>query len=375
MGYLLSIVIPTKDRYLYLKHFISLVDTFATDEVELVIQDNTLENTEIIDFLDQKDFSFVKYFHESTNLSIVQNSDLAILHSSGEYVCYMGDDDAVMPNIVHYTKWMKKNCIDALKSSDIIYYWPDTKPGRHISNSGKLIFKKYSKNIINRNPKDALLNVLRKGCLNKGNIPVVYHGIVKRSILDICYEQAGTFFPAPCPDMANGVAMSLMVNNYAYVDEPIVISGASKHHGGKSAIKQKYLHLDDMFWMSDKEKQEWDMRVLRYGVAESIYLNTVIKALSTMGRADLINDINFLNNYASQYVNYRELRKQVLSLVDNKFLLYYYSIPFWYNKVKNKLKSLLELIINKALGRVVVGPFSSIFDAIKYLQEKYTNEV
>ena len=369
MGYLLSIVIPTKDRYFYLKHFISLVGTFVTDEVELVVQDNTTDNTEIIDFLSQTDFSFVKYYHNSSVLSITQNSDLAILHSTGEYVCYMGDDDAVMPSIIHYAKWMKENNVDALKSSDVIYYWPDTKPGKHISNAGKLIYNRFNKSISYRSAKESLLNMLKKGCLNKGTIPVVYHGIVKRSILDKCYEQTKTFFPAPCPDMANGVAMSLMVNNYAYIDEPIVVSGASKHHGGKSAIKQKYLHLDDMFWMSDKEKQEWDKRVLRYGVAESIYLNTVIKALSMMGRTDLIDDISFLHNYASQYVNYRDLRKQILCLVDNKFLLYFYCIQFWYNTAKIKLKTLYEIIFNKAIDRTVVGPFSNICDAIKYLQE------
>ena len=374
MGYLLSIVIPTKDRYFYLKHFISSVGTFATDEVELVVQDNTTDNTEILNFLSQKDFSFVKYFHNSSVLSITQNSDLAILHSTGEYVCYMGDDDAVMPNIIHYTKWMKENKVDALKSSDVIYYWPDTKSGKNISNAGKLIYNRFNKSISYRSAKESLFNILKKGCVNKGSIPVVYHGIVKRSILDKCYEQTKTFFPAPCPDMANGVAMSLIVNSYVYIDEPIVISGASKHHGGKSAIKQKYLHLDDMFWMSNKEKLEWDKRVLRYGVAESIYLNTVIKALSMMGRTDLIEKISFLNNYASQYVNYKELRKQVLYLVDNPYLLYCYCIPFWCIKAKNKIKSLFEIFLNRAFGRTVVGPFLNISEAIEYLQEKYTNE-
>lgn len=369
MSYLLSIVVPTKDRYFYLKYLIQLVKGFESDEIELVIQDNTKDNTEITEFIEHLNYKNLKYYHDNKNLSIVQNSDLAILHSSGEYVCYMGDDDAVMPNIVYYTRWMKENNIDALKSSDVIYYWPDTKPGRHISNAGKLIFKKYNKAITNRNPLEALLNVLRKGCLNKGNIPVVYHGIVKRSILDICYEQTGTFFPAPCPDMANGVAMSLIVNNYAYVDEPVTISGASKHHGGKSAIKQKYLRLEDMFWMSDSEKSEWDSRLLRYGVAESIYANSTIKVLGQFNRQDLLGKLNFDRYYAWVLVNYPDLSQEVKSLTKPSLKLYVNYAYCLTRKLKNRIIDILCYVLKKERNASSAGPFETINDAVKYLEK------
>ena len=45
----LSIVVPTKNRYKYLYHLIDLVGDLDTNLVELVIQDNSTDNTEIID--------------------------------------------------------------------------------------------------------------------------------------------------------------------------------------------------------------------------------------------------------------------------------------------------------------------------------------
>ena len=48
---LLSIIIPTKDRYKYLKILISLIDSYNLSELELIIQDNTSDNTEILKFL------------------------------------------------------------------------------------------------------------------------------------------------------------------------------------------------------------------------------------------------------------------------------------------------------------------------------------
>ena len=63
MGYLLSIVVPTKDRYFYLKHLIELIKSFNSDDIELIIQDNTSNNTEIINYLDNLDFPHLKYYY------------------------------------------------------------------------------------------------------------------------------------------------------------------------------------------------------------------------------------------------------------------------------------------------------------------------
>ena len=102
---LLSLVIPTKDRYYYLKYLIMLVDSFNFDDFEMVIQDNTCDNLEILKFLEGYQYSFVKYYHTKEQLSVKENSDLAILHSSGEYVCFIGDDDGITRYIVDCVKW------------------------------------------------------------------------------------------------------------------------------------------------------------------------------------------------------------------------------------------------------------------------------
>ena len=50
---LLSIIIPTKDRYHYLKECITTVLSVNTDDFELIIQDNTADNSEIRDFCEE----------------------------------------------------------------------------------------------------------------------------------------------------------------------------------------------------------------------------------------------------------------------------------------------------------------------------------
>ena len=109
MNYLLSIVVPTKDRYYYLKYLIELISSFNTSDIELVIQDNTYDNQEILNYLNEYLNPHVKYYHIKEHLSQSENSDKAILNSSGEYVCFIGDDDAVTRHIVDCVKWMKSN--------------------------------------------------------------------------------------------------------------------------------------------------------------------------------------------------------------------------------------------------------------------------
>lgn len=369
MGYLLSIVVPTKNRYFYLEHFVRLIRSFGNDDIELVIQDNSDDNTDFLSFLESLSYPTLKYFYQKDSIPISKNSDLAILHSTGEYVCYMGDDDAVMPNIYDWVVWMKKNGVEAIKSSNVIYYWPDSKPGKHINNSGRLIYHNYSKRIRMVDPPSALDAVLKQGCLNKGEIPLVYHGIVRRDVLDRCYEKTGTFFPAPCPDIANGVAMSLLVKQYAIVDEPVILSGASMHHGGKSAIKGKYLRLEDMHWMSDSEKSEWDSRLLRYGIAESIYANSTIMVLGRFNRPDLLGRLNFERYYAWVLVNYPDLSQEVKALTKPSLKLltnYAYCLT---RKLKDRIIDILCYVLNRERNASSAGPFETINDAVKYLEK------
>lgn len=366
---ILSVVIPTKNRYDYLKYFIINLQSFNVSELELVIQDNSDDNSEFSRYIDSLHLDWVKYFYEAENLSISKNSDMAILNSSGEYVCYMGDDDGVTSDIIDWVHWMKDNNVDAIRSSLITYYWPDTKPGKHFNNAGRLEYKRYNGDVHLYNPKKELVNVLNSGCLDLGHIPLVYHGIVKRECLDVCYKQCGTYFPAPCPDIANGVAMSIIVNKYAIVDKPIFISGASKHHGGKNAIKDRYLRLQDMFWMSEEEKNSWDYRVPKYGLGECIYANSALIALKNMHHLELEEEMNFEKNYACTISTYPELKREVLQLSKNKYKVLFYSLLKLIGNVVNKLNSVIVITLGYSTKFNNTGPFQTINEAISYIEK------
>ena len=160
---LLSIVIPTKDRYVYIKvcvlTLLELKKKYAN--IEIVVQDNTKDNTEFLMFLEQEKLDQIMYYHTREVLSVVDNCNLGISHATGEYVCMIGDDDSVTDAIVDVVNWMKINSIDSCLGNLVRYNWPDLQYKHHRFPDLTIPHKKYS--MLTIDPKKEL-----QGCLQEG---------------------------------------------------------------------------------------------------------------------------------------------------------------------------------------------------------------
>lgn len=284
---LLSIVIPTKDRYDYLVPLLELIKSFDSYLIEIVVQDNSKDNSGFLAYLKSFNYPCIKYDYCANQIPISDNSDKAILNSSGEYVCFVGDDDGVTRHIIDYTQWMKDNNVDVLGCPEISYNWPDYAGPL----SAAVIYKKFTGKVLYLDPIQELIEICKKGLINRGRLPMVYHGIAKRETLDKVYEKCGTFFPGQSPDIANGVSLAFMTNKYAYVDLPITIAGASKYHGG-GQDKQQYLDINKRPWMRQKASDLWDKRIPMFGVGSLVWAESALNAIKIFDKS-FVSDINF----------------------------------------------------------------------------------
>ena len=66
---IISVMVPTKNRYKYLIHLITLIEGFNDKRIELVIHDNSDNNSEIINFMNGKSFVSTVYFYDTDKLS------------------------------------------------------------------------------------------------------------------------------------------------------------------------------------------------------------------------------------------------------------------------------------------------------------------
>lgn len=322
MGYLLSIVVPTKDRYPYLKHLIELITSFRSDEIELVIQDNTADNTEILSFLENIESPHLKYYHTKEQLSVSDNSTKGILNSNGEYVCFIGDDDGVTRYVVDAVKLMKSKGYHILKSAPAVLKWPSFHSPKHYDVSGTVQFNEFKFTYCEKDCEKSLETLLKTGIDTLGIMPKVYNGIVIRSTLDKIYERCGTFFPGPSPDMANAVALAVVEDVFVYVDFPIIIGGHSGHLGGDAAKYKKGLGpLEDQPFITQEDKNNWSPRIPKLWAAKTVWPESARTALVAFNRTDYLQMLDYEMVLRKFLVDHWEYASVAIPLSQHKFKL------------------------------------------------------
>lgn len=339
--YLLSIIIPTKNRYDTLSVIVDTLLRFDTDELEIVVQDNSADNSSFSDYLNKHNGnSRFKYFYNSEKLSVIENSDLAVINSTGEYVCFIGDDDGVLPYIINVVKWMKINGIEILKGSKPTYLWPGM-PTTSTSGdkNGVLIDKKYSYKTIKKDNAIALNYSLKKGGTSMELLPCLYHGIVARITLNKIFNKTKTFFPGPSPDMANATAITLVAEGYTFVDFPIVISGKSVNSTGGEGVKHNHVnHINDVVHLPKNTSKDWSPIIPKYWTGPTIWAESLLKALESFDEVNLMKKFNINYLLATIYVFHFKQRKQILKG---------YAFPVDYS-ILNLIKYLTPQLLNRA---------------------------
>lgn len=372
---LLSVVVPTKDRYKYLKHLIKLIQSYNSDEWEIVVQDNTDDNTEILEFLKELNYPGCKYFHEKGQLPMTTNADKAILHSEGEYVCFLGDDDGVCPNALEYCRLMKENGYEAMRSNLAGYYWPDA-VSNYDGAHGKVIKPETTGSQTLLRTEDVLMDVVKRGFVDRGNLPSVYHGIASRKALNRVYEKCQTFFPGQSPDISSGIAMALVVDHFLKVDDIVTITGASAFHGGKTVgMKKRYPEIKDMVWFRPNAEQIWDKRLPKIAVGSIIWAESSIETLRNMGREDIINKIDFETIYKHFAVYYFPIRKLVYNLTNNHYLLSVYAIVFFIVRALRAIRRTVNALIGIKSDVREESNINDIKEAVIILLKKSNAEV
>ncbi|MCG2735259.1 MAG: glycosyltransferase [Candidatus Methanoperedenaceae archaeon] len=125
MTILLSIVIPTYNRALYLKRCLNSLIAYNGDDIEIIVQDNcSPDNTnEIVKSI--KD-SRIKYYRNNVNLGLAPNIINILNRVTGKYVFYITDDDFLFPDAIEKIKTFIIDYDPIAFTSDIITYFEKT---------------------------------------------------------------------------------------------------------------------------------------------------------------------------------------------------------------------------------------------------------
>lgn len=297
---LVTVAIATRNRVPYALSAIQSILRYPDPRLELAIQDNS-DSTELQEYIrcNIRD-ARLRYRHAGQPLSLIENFNAAINLSTGEYICSIGDDDGINPEILEAALWAKRHDLDCLAVRCILgYFWPGAGvPSTFFTKvtDSTLTIANRPGSITVSQPELELRALIRNGGLYylDFNLPKLYHGLVHRRCLQAVYAKIGTFLGGLSPDIFASVALSCIARRVAVTDYPLTIPGACKTSGTvvEGALKRHSKRIEDAPHLRGRGDYQWSELVPRVYMPETIWVDSAIAALNAMGRGDLLKDFN-----------------------------------------------------------------------------------
>ena len=288
MGYLLSIVIPTRNRQYYALESVKQILSVTDDRVQIIVSDNSDDNcleASIADLQSDR----IKYQFIDRRIPGVDNYANGIAMSDGRYVCCIGDDDGVLRSITEIVEWADENDIKAIKTGvQATYIWPNASPAYK---TGCLSMSDANASVKYVDTKPQLDTFIQSGCLDLTNavLPKAYHGIIRRDMFDIIKERTGRYCGGLSPDIYLCVSLSLIIDRFVCLDVPVTIFGACKASTTADSLnKINVSKLEEAPHFVGQE-YTWSSKVPRFYCGANIWADSALHALEDMKATDLLD--------------------------------------------------------------------------------------
>lgn len=227
----ISVIIPTRERADTLRYALQSCAAQSYDHVEFIVSNNaSTDETEAVvqSFRDQR----IRLVTTDCRLSMRENWEFALSHAKGDYVTFLGDDDALMPGgLERLAQILSTEHAAAVKWQAPIYTWPGSdRPtaGMVRVDLGNQIAYVRSK---------AALNAARWGYLYFQCLPVIYYGAVSMELIRNIKKKTGEFFQCEIPDVYSALVVAAMTDEYLYTQMPLTVAGISSHSNGTTQFE------------------------------------------------------------------------------------------------------------------------------------------
>lgn len=304
---LLSILIATKNRQKYCLSAVESILSLPDENIQVVVQDNSDDQT-LSNMLEPfiGDPRLV-YRYTPPPFSSIDNFNAALELATGEYVCLIGDDDGINPEIIVATQWANDNNVDSLVGNiNANYRWEGTgAPDTFFTKmtGGTLTILDFNGEAKVIDLEDSLNKLMENGCTNYLDFPLpkLYHGVVWKKIFDDLKVQTGAYIKGLSPDIYSAIALACNVNKMVQIDYPFTIPGVCGQSTSitEGQLKKHSKRLEDAPHFRDRGDYSWAKEVPRIYCVQTIWADSGFAALREMGREDLITKFNKYALYAN----------------------------------------------------------------------------
>jgi hypothetical protein len=283
---LLSVVIPTHNRARYAVPAICSILDIPHPGLEVVVSDTSTDG-ELATFMADKHNSLacdprLNFFRPKESLDMTGNHNAALDAAKGEFVCLIGDDDTVVADALIAASWAKAQGIDLIAPNVVVnYVWPDFKHrflgNRHAS---RLYFSRHMGGAGILDSRSSLIVALENATQGTDGLPKIYHGLVRRTVLEKIRQISGAYFHGSSPDVSGAIALALCSKNFLIVDYPLTIPGASGgSNTGRSAMNTHKGQLGQESQTRAFQSGGWSFGVPRFFSVETVWAHAALETI------------------------------------------------------------------------------------------------
>ncbi|PRC92705.1 glycosyltransferase family 2 protein [Solimicrobium silvestre] len=377
---ILSIVVATHNRSNYAIFAAKSVLSIESELIELIIHDTSTDGRLVIDIEEITKDSRLHYHYCNVRLSMTENHNRALSLATGEYVCLIGDDDTVTSEILDAVQWAIENNVDAISPRVVANYaWPDFLSKTFGSgHSSRIYIDSFSSDISQMQSASGLNNSLRAACQGTDGLPKIYHGIVKRSVMEKVKEKTGNYFHGVSPDVSGALGIASMIDSFVLIDYPLTIPGAAGNSNtGRSAMNAHRGRLEDDPHIKPYKDLIWPPLIPRFFSVETVWSQAAYETLSRLYDGKL-NEFNYIHLYSICLVNHPDYFNEIFNAIvvyKNQFKLNIIIVllKIFFNAMSISIRKIIRLS-KRALkptaagGRFFIPDVKNIFEASQILK-------
>jgi hypothetical protein len=171
----------------------------------------------------------VKYDRSDSVLPMHVNWERALSRCEGEYIFFLGDDDALMPDCTRLaSEILSMQALELLSWDKYTYWWDDCiEP----INRGRLFI--HSKMGFEMRETRALLTNFYDWKIGYEYLPSIYTGFVHRDVVErVRALSGGVYFRTSIPDVWSGIANCVVTKRVGHFERGLSLSGNSGRSTG-----------------------------------------------------------------------------------------------------------------------------------------------
>jgi glycosyltransferase involved in cell wall biosynthesis len=234
----LSVALPTLRRVDTLEHTLATVLRQDYDDMEIVVQNNGNDRA-TRKLVQSAGDPRVRHFSSKGVLTMTENWELAAENSSGAYLTFIGDDDALLPDACAIAgEVLEGDPSEILSWEPLVYFWPQFfDSARQNRLQAAISFDFVLRTQLSR---PALQRVYQfKSHYSK--LPMIYNSFISRSLVERVRRQHGRYFFGSSPDVTSGIVNASASNTFLKSSRPLSIAGLSHH-----SIGHRYSQADEL---------------------------------------------------------------------------------------------------------------------------------